>query len=68
MIQQKERLHEEMIDELHRHLYVKASASKATPREQAAHVTSSSESQTTTSPLMSRRQTAREPPTMQCIL
>ena len=67
MIQQKERLHEEMIDELHRHLYVKASAYKATPRDQAAHATSSSESQTT-SPLMSRRQTAREPPTLQCIL
>lgn len=57
LIQQKERLHEEMIDELHRHLYVKASARKVTTREQAALT---SDTQGTSSPLMSRRQTACE--------
>ena len=51
-----------MIDELHRHLYVKASARKATLREQQVTISSnSSDTQnTTTSPPMTRKQTGCE--------
>jgi exocyst complex component 4 len=64
LIQQKERLHEEMIDELHRHLYVKSSARKATLRDQQQPVavatlsSSSSDNPGSSSPPPSRRQTS----------
>ena len=48
-----------MIDELHRHLYVKASARKANPRDREATLTATTDIQGT-SPLMSRRHTGRE--------
>lgn len=64
LIHQKEKLHEEMIDELHRHLYVKASARKTTLREQqlqstiASSGTASTDTQgPSSSPTPPRRQT-----------